>query len=126
MAGVSLVTLPLAIFFPSLTAKVAVRQIAAGKWQSKRSYTSASQSDEEKLAEVYQTGLLIRAAILEGSAFFNLFGCLQTGHILNWALFGFFLIALLLSIPTYGSVASWIDSMRLRLHDERQLSGRSP
>jgi hypothetical protein len=78
-------------------------------------------SDVGLLAGVYQTRLIIAAAIIEGAAFMNLVAYLLEGHV--WTLAAaVVLFILLMQFPTTGRVENWVSD---ELESVQQLRGFS-
>ncbi|MDH3719329.1 MAG: hypothetical protein OES79_14515 [Planctomycetota bacterium] len=79
-------------------------------------------SDVGLLAGVYQTRLIIAAAIIEGAAFLNLVAYLLEGHVWTLAATVVLLFILLMQFPTTGRVENWVSD---ELESVQQLRGFS-
>lgn len=70
------------------------------------------------LAQLYQTQLIVRCAILEGSAFFCLVSYMIEQHVLGLVAAVVLLLIMLTHFPTQPRVETWIDT---RLAEKEQL-----
>jgi len=68
---------------------------------------------------VYQTRLIIGAALLEGAAFFLLTAYFIEGNILGLAGAAVLIVLLLMKFPTRAGLQRWIDRQRALLDQER-------
>jgi hypothetical protein len=115
------------LFVPSLIARNALRQIAAGTWNfgaSRAPGPPVPPTDEAKLVTVYQTKMIIGSALLEGGAFANLLGAMLSGHMVSWILSAVLWLGMIIDFPTRGRVERWVESKLAWIRDERRLSGR--
>lgn len=76
---------------------------------------------EEKLALVFQTQMLVGAALLEGAAFANLIAFMLEGQLVSLLLAIAFFVGLLLDFPTLRSVTVWIERQKKLMHEEQML-----
>jgi hypothetical protein len=63
---------------------------------------------------LYQTRMIIRFALLEGAAFFNLVAVIIEHHWWNLAAAGALAFAMLLMFPTRTRVEQWIETQRMQ------------
>lgn len=101
------------------------RIVQAARWQVVQLADPAKQDAASrtrlKLCDVYQTQLLIRAGLLDGTAFLWLLFFLTSGH---WYMFGFALAAALflaLSFPTADGLSRWLNQQEDLIESERRL-----
>lgn len=73
------------------------------------------------LAQVYQTALIIRCAIIEGAAFFCLIAHVIERQTITLAAAGVLLLVLLTQFPTRSRVEAWIESELEMAELRRQL-----
>jgi hypothetical protein len=78
--------------------------------------------DVALLAGIYQTKLIIAAAMIEGAAFLNLVAYLLDGHVWTLAAAAVLLFILLMQFPTTGRVETWVSD---ELESLQQLRGFS-
>ena len=64
-----------------------------------------------KAAELYQTNLIIRVALIEGTTFLNVLLYFITGSVFNAGVVGLGVVMLGLQLPTFGRVIANIDGM---------------
>jgi hypothetical protein len=67
-------------------------------------------ADVRPIAQVYQTLLIIRCAILEGAAFFCLVSYMLERQPITLAATGVLLLLLLAQFPTTSRVAVWVEN----------------
>jgi hypothetical protein len=106
----SLIALVAWAILPNLMTNQARRQIAE-RSNPPRGTTapSADVGEVGHLAAVYQTRLIIGAAILEGAAFFNLVAYLVEGHALGLAAAVVLLVMMILfHFPTFSRLEDWV------------------
>lgn len=106
----ALMMVPLAFLIPSLMVKASRRQLQSGN----------PTNDETNLWGLYQTRLIVGAALLEGPAFFLLIAYLQEGHALTLLLAGIFALAILVKFPTQEGVDRWVTEQMEYLEQERK------
>jgi hypothetical protein len=63
---------------------------------------------------LYQLRLIVSGALMEGPAFFWLITYFLTGELVSLAAALFFILVLILQIPTRGRVESWIEKQQVR------------
>jgi hypothetical protein len=100
------------VIVPSFVAARLRQAIADGKPFTNRPTVPAPPEigDVRPVVEMYQTRLLLSAAILEGAAFFNLVIYMCERQPLNLALAGALVFILLTQMPTLGRWQSWTES----------------
>ena len=122
------VLLPIALGFAALAAVVSVivpRQIVAGgrrmiaRGSSPAGTPTPAAGDTERLCGLYQTQLIVSAALLEGPAFFLLIVYLLQGDVLALAMVGVLLAAMAAKFPTRGRVERFLSEQHDLLAQER-------
>jgi hypothetical protein len=121
------VVLPLSFVLPRLVAQQNRRAIAAGTWPVMKGGSpstpishEAIQTDAGKLAMVYQTQLIIGAALNEGVAFFAAIAYLIGKNPIALGL-GILLVGgLIARFPTKDRVELWIDRQQEQLILDKQ------
>ena len=122
------VTLPLSFVVPRLVAQQNRRAIATGTWPGMKgsspatptTHEAALQTDAGKLAMVYQTQLIIGAALNEGVTFFAAVAYLIGNNPIALGL-GILLVGgLIARFPTKDRVALWIDRQHEQLILDKQ------
>jgi hypothetical protein len=115
-----------------LVAVVVVPNVLAGGWRKKvaagqnplssfagRPAGMLSPRDEALWWTLYQTRLIIMAALLEGTVFFNLVAYLTEGRDWSLAVAGLFMLLLALLIPTRSRVAGWVRLQQELVEQQR-------
>ncbi len=108
---------------PNVIVTSARKKIANGSWQPPRQAASPIPKDatpEEKLLFTYRSRLIIRAALLEGAAFFNLVAFVIHHQWWSFAIAAVFAAINLSTIPTRDGLLSWIDRQTELLALEKQ------
>jgi hypothetical protein len=97
------------------------RQIARGNWPvaNSRADEEHPSDDDSRWWMLYQTRMLIRAAPVEGAAFFNLIAFLVAGQAFSLGIALGLLLVLISLFPTRDGVARWIETQRERVAQER-------
>ena len=116
--GATLIALPAAWLVPGMMARGQVSQIAARG--SKRLPTDEL-GDVGSLVGVYQTSLIVREAILEGVAFFNLVAFMIERQPMNLVAAGVLGFILLAQIPTASRLEEWVQSELSSLTQLREM-----
>ncbi len=123
--AVGFVNLALSFVIPKLNADRARRRIAlegptpitkGGPSEAKQAYPA---SDTAKLAQNYQTQLIIGAALLEGGAFFAAIAYMLARNPLALATAIVLLATLAALFPTSDRVNAWLDRQLELLQEER-------
>jgi hypothetical protein len=125
--GFGLVAFALHLIIPRATVATARKQIAGGTWPSDAAaarYPGAAEklsgmSDVGKLCSLYQSQLIIGAALLEGATFFNLVAYLQEGDPTSLVASALLLGAMLRLFPTRGGVENFLVEQGELLRQER-------
>jgi hypothetical protein len=78
-------------------------------------------SDTPRLAILYQTQLIIGAALLEGAAFFNGIAFMLERQPITLFACVVLLVAMAWRMPTSDRVNAWIDGQAMQLQEDRQL-----
>ena len=114
-AGIALATMTAmaAVVVPGMLAANARRELAPGD-------VSAPETDP-RWWNLYQTRLIIVAALLEGTVFFQLVAFLVEGMPWNLGLGAVFLVGLALLFPTRERVERWIRAQHEMAEQERRL-----
>jgi hypothetical protein len=123
MAGFAVVVVMLRLVVPLLVTGKLRSAIASGKSVHQHLPVDRFGTDENKLCAVYQTQMLIGAALLEGAAFANLAAYMIEAQIMSLAIAVGLLIGMLVDFPTLASVGAWIKRQQRLLDEERMLAG---
>jgi hypothetical protein len=118
-AGADLV---LCLWVPNLVVAAQRRKIAAGTWQAAPSRGPDLDTDSGKLAMIYQTKMIIGAAMLEGGCFLALMAYMMERQVPSLLMAAVLLAALLAHFPTYGRVEVWVEEQWRRVEEERRFS----
>jgi hypothetical protein len=97
---------------PNVIITSARKKIANDNWQPPQQAASPVPKDatpEEKFLFIYRSRLIIRAALLEGAAFFNLAAFFIHHQWWSFAIAAIFAAVNLSTIPTRDGLLSWID-----------------
>jgi hypothetical protein len=125
-AGVALLALIVSWIVPAIIASSQRQAIAAGKSISAAA-TTRNQSGIEHLGDVgslsaaYQTQQIIRAAILEGAAFFNLVAYIVEKQSLCLVAAGVMVLFMLSQFPTRQRVEDWLERELTATEQLRQM-----
>jgi hypothetical protein len=114
-AGLQLI---LQAVIPGLVANRLRRQIAAGTWP-RPEVGPAPADDTGRLCALYQTRLLIGAALAEGAAFFLLIAYLLEGQLVSLAGAAVMLALVLVRFPTRPGLEGWLSDQQEQLRQER-------
>jgi hypothetical protein len=95
------------------------RQIAAGKWPPANPGRPVPPDDLGKLCGLFQTRLIVGAALVEGAAFFLLIAYFLEGSELALAGAGVMLALLLVRFPTRPGLESWLSDQHELLRQDR-------
>lgn len=124
LAGaVACVALVASIAVPALLVANARRRIVAGRpaMPNPKLTIPPELGNVGPIAVVYQTRLIVGAAILEGAAFFNLIAYLLEGQLLSLVAAGVMLAALLSLFPTPSRLEDWIENQLRVIEQLRQM-----
>ena len=125
MAGVfALTLLPLSVVLPRMVAASAVRQVAKQSWSPPPSYSlrlphASEWSDRLKLAFVYQTQLILGAAMNEGAAFFAVIAYFLEGSPIALGLALVLIAGVAARFPTRERFDGWFDAQLGRVQELR-------
>jgi hypothetical protein len=108
---------------PRILGSAQRRQIADGTWQPPRGQDAEYPTDAARLAAVYQTKLVVGAAILEGACFFALYAYWCEQQTASLAVAGILLLGLLAHVPSAGRVRNWVQDQLRQIEEGRQFSG---
>jgi hypothetical protein len=115
------------LIVPSAVIKQSRSKLAAGTFASAPSgpfqKLIEKLGDAGALCNVYQTKMIIGAALWEGAAFFNIIAFLLEGRPIALVPVGAALLAIALKFPTASRLAEWVNS-QLRLIAEEKLLAR--
>jgi hypothetical protein len=103
---------------PALIATGLRWQLAAGKWPAPGA-ASTPADDFGKLCALYQTRLLLGAAMLEGGSFLLLIAYLMEGDVVALVGAGILLVLLLAKFPLRSAVEGWLADQQEMLRQER-------
>jgi hypothetical protein len=78
-------------------------------------------SQQPATLAMYQTKLIVGAAIFEGAAFFNLVTYMIEGQVFSLAIAGVLLLLILMHFPTVGGVQEWLETRTQRARDAEAL-----
>jgi hypothetical protein len=115
-AGLQLI---LQAVIPGLVATRLRRQLAAGNWPRLQMSAPVPMDDVGKLCMLYQTRLIVGAALVEGAAFFLLIAYLLEGQIVALAAAAVMLALVLVRFPTQAGLESWLSDQQEQLRQER-------
>ncbi|MFO0881341.1 MAG: hypothetical protein U0840_28915 [Gemmataceae bacterium] len=119
MAGLLLVVqTPMAFLVPRLSEQAALNRLALAPAAS-----PGSPSDQERLLNIYQTGLIIRLALVEGVAMLGAIAYLIEGRLAAIAVSAIALLIMVAFFPTEGSVASWLRTRSTQMQNARLRKG---
>jgi hypothetical protein len=105
---------------PNIVAKAAIRQSARYRNAGGAESTAGpSNTEPSELCAVFQTRLIISAALLEGVAFFALIAYIAEGQQLSLIQAIVFLGGLLLQFPTRSKVERWIEKQQEMIQQEQ-------
>ena len=116
--GATLVAIAAAWLVPSLIARNQVAQIAN---RGPRQLPTDELGDVGSLVGAYQTALIVRAAILEGVAFFNLVAFMIERQPMNLVAAGVVGFILLAQVPTLARLEDWVQSELLSVVQLREM-----
>lgn len=116
--GLGAADLVLCLLVPNLLVAAQRRKLAAGNGGSPAGADPAT--DAGQLALLYQTKLIIGAAMLEGGCFLGLVAYMLERQLPSLAMAGVLLLALIAHLPTFGRVQAWIDDQLRRLDEDRR------
>lgn len=105
-----------AFIVPPLVTAAKRKQLAAGKSSPDESVPG---DDGSQLMQAYQTGTIIRCALLEGPAFLNLFFYMTQQSVIALVLAGVLWLVLLAQFPRRAAVLEWLETQARRLSDDR-------
>jgi hypothetical protein len=125
--AVAVVAIPLSLLVPSLVVKTARKQIAQGTWRPPDRGTGTlpqgALSDTLCFAAVYQTSLIVGAALNEGAAFLALIAYMVEGLPAILGLAVLLIVGVAARFPTRARVEQWIDAQKELLLEEKQAGG---
>jgi hypothetical protein len=108
--------LVLSFVIPGLVVSQTRRQIAKG---TAPKIGKSEEEDAAALLPIYQTQLIVGAALLEGGAFFATIAYMLERNMMALGLAGVLLAVLLTRFPTIARLRSWLDRQVELLHQER-------
>ena len=114
----ALITGVLSFVMPAVITAGARTRIARGTFGDPR--IAVPPDDTGKLLGVYNTALIVGAALLEGPTFFLAIAYFLEGQILSLVVAGVLLGALATRFPTLPRVTTWLDSQLGLIERERQ------
>jgi hypothetical protein len=119
VAGAVLAVLA-SIFIPFLLA-APMRKSALDASAGSKATGSKDETNIGPLAQMYQTQLIVRCALIEGAAFFSLVAYMLEGQTTALATAGVLLLILLAHFPTRSRLEAWIESELVVSEQMRQL-----
>lgn len=120
--GMAVVNGCLSLVLPSLLVSQGCRKIADGTWQQANPQNAVPDTDSGKLVAVYQTTLIIGAALVEGAAFLALAAYMLEGHWAAVVVAGVCLLVMAARIPTRTRLETWLDDQLRRVKEQRQFT----
>jgi hypothetical protein len=123
LAGFGIMTAIVRMVVPSLIVGQARKRVAAGTFETPGSANSALLTDEDKLAAIFQTQIIIASALLEAGALANVTAFLMHRQWPSLVLAGVLLVGVLIDFPTQRSAEEWVERQK-RLMREEQMLGR--
>jgi hypothetical protein len=115
---------PMSLLVPSGVVKAGRKQIAREMWtppaHSAVSFPQGPMGDTLRLAGLYQTSLIIGAALNEGPAFFALIAYFLEGLPAILGLAALLILGVAARFPTRARVEQWIDAQKELLIHEQQ------
>ena len=123
--GVAVVSLVAATLVPRILQGNMRRAVAEGRplASDPRRPIDPALGDVGKLAAVYQTLLIVGAAILEGAAFMNVMAYMLEYNFINLACAAMLLVSLFFKFPTRNGVENWITDELKQVEELRSLEG---
>ncbi|HYT93235.1 MAG TPA: hypothetical protein VEL76_31240 [Gemmataceae bacterium] len=109
------------LLFPRFVVTQSRRQLARGQYPATAEASAQAPDDLTSLCNVFQTQLIIAAALLEGAAFFLLIAYLQEGEVAALGGVAVLLALLLVKFPTRPALESWLTEQQELLNQERSL-----
>jgi uncharacterized membrane protein (DUF485 family) len=122
--ALAITSLGMSVVLPRIIVATARRKIAQGNWQPPPQHTAAAEALTElgvdgQLVMVYQTAMIIGAALLEGPAFVGLIATIIEKSSLGLGVSAVCLMLLLARFPTIGRLENWLDGQRRALEADR-------
>jgi hypothetical protein len=114
--GFAVMDLLIHAILPNLTTAAGRRRILQGNGPTDASRLA---DDRGQLCALYQTRMIIGAALLEGAAFFLLIAYLLEGQVICLATAVFFVALIASKFPTRAGVENWIEKQSYLLQEER-------
>ena len=105
------ILLPLSVAIPGIVGDAQRRKLAS---------TKESSSDVPALIQIYQTKLIMAAALTEGPGFFAIIVFMLEGNPIALALALLIVFFLALRFPIHTRVVQWLDGQLDRLQNERR------
>lgn len=123
-AAFALVSIGASLLIPQMLVAAARRQIATGKWQppapgAMMPPALAELGEAGQLVMVYQTAMIVGAALLEGAAFFGIIATMIEKSSLALAVSGVCVVLLLAKMPTIGRLSNWLDAQSRAMEADR-------
>jgi hypothetical protein len=114
LIGVSLLLFIAHLFVPNLIVASGRKRIKEGTWKSTPVSTTVNDLNEEErmLAALYQTQLIVSAALVEGGVFALLIGFLIEGELVGAVVAALLWIRLVSLFPSRDRVERWIENQR--------------
>lgn len=123
----TMMALPMSLLIPSVVVKGGRKQIAQGTWtppvRGIGTVPPGPLGDTLRLASVYQSALIIGAALNEGPAFFALIAYMIEGLPAILGLAVLLILGVAARFPTLTRVEQWIDAQKELVIEERQEGG---
>lgn len=108
---------------PNVMVNAQLLRIASGTWTPPPNWPSHDprySTDEARLVGLYQTRLIIGAALLEGAAFFACIAFLLEGDYVSLFVAGVLILLMVGTFPTRQRVQSWLNHRLTEIQEMRQ------
>jgi choline-glycine betaine transporter len=120
----AVMAIPMSLLIPAVVVKNGRKQIAQGTWTPPvRTFPQGPFGNTVKLAAVYQTSLIIGAALNEGAAFFALITYMIEGLPAILGVAALLILGVAARFPTRARLERWIDAQKELLIQEQQAGG---
>jgi nitric oxide reductase large subunit len=120
-AAFTLMMLVLQAVFPGMVATASRRKLATATPPSSANAGLELSPEVIGLCGIYQTRLIIAAALIEGGAFFCLISYLVEGQWPSLAIAVFCVVVIASKFPTRGRLERWLEAQQEVLQYERSL-----
>jgi hypothetical protein len=118
--GCFVVAVALRFVVPGVMVGAFRRQLAKGTWPPASATMPPGLTDQDKLLGLYQTQMVVGAALLEGTGFFGCIAYLLQGWATSAAIAGASVLIMLATFPTTQRVRNWLESQLPLLEADRR------